>query len=104
MGKQRHAKLSKQRKRTIIYSYMLFILLIAIIVTYFGSTFIKSCYKKYTTSEISYSEFLDMIHMNEIASVTYSSSKIVITPKEQPVKGVTFCIFSKVTPLTASFR
>ena len=73
---------------------MLFILLIAIIVTYFGSTFIKSCYKKYTTSEISYSEFLDMIHMNEIASVTYSSSKIVITPKEQPVKGVTLTYYT----------
>ena len=49
---------------------MLFILLIAIIVTYFGSTFIKSCYKKYTTSEISYSEFLDMIHMNELLNST----------------------------------
>lgn len=31
LGKQRHAKLSKQRKRTIIYSYMLFILLIFLV-------------------------------------------------------------------------
>ncbi len=73
---------------------MIFILLIAILVTYFGSTFLKSCYSKYTTSEISYSEFLSMIEKDEIASVKYNSSKIVITPKEQPVKGVTMTYYT----------
>ena len=83
-----------KNKKGFKFGNMFFLLIIAILVTYFGATFFKSCYKKYTTSEISYSEFLDMIALNEIEAVTYSSSKIVITPKEQPVKGVTMTYYT----------
>ena len=77
------------KKRKIRFSRILIIFILAAIVTYFGVTFVKSCYKKYTTSEISYSSFIEMIDNGEIKSVKYSSDKIVITPKEQPVKGIT---------------
>ena len=83
-----------KNKKSFKLGNMIFILIIAIIVTYFGSTFLKSCYNKYTTSEISYSEFLNMIDMGEIKSVTYNSSKIVITPKEQPGRGVTLTYYT----------
>ena len=83
-----------KNKKGFKFGNMIFLLIIAILVTYFGATFFKSCYKKYTTSEISYSEFLDMIALNEIEAVTYSSSKIVITPKDQPVKGVTMTYYT----------
>ena len=83
-----------KNKKSFKFGNMIFMLIIAIFVTYFGATFFKSCYNKYTTSEISYSEFLDMIDMDEIKAVTYSSTKIVITPKEQPVKGVTMTYYT----------
>ena len=83
-----------KNKKSFRLGNMIFMLIIAILVTYFGATFVKSCYKKYTTSEISYSKFLDMIALDEIESVTYSSSKIVITPKDQPVKGVTITYYT----------
>lgn len=63
-------------------------LLVAIVITYLGVTFFKSCYNKATSSEISYSTFLKMIDDGEIESVKYSSNRIVITPKKQPVSGL----------------
>ena len=73
---------------------LIMILILAALVTYMGVTFFKSCYKKYTSTEISYSKFIEMIEKNEIKSVKYGSSKIVITPKEQPVKGVTLTYYT----------
>ena len=70
------------------------ILILAALVTYMGVTFFKSCYNKYTSTEISYSKFIEMIEKNEIKSVKYGSSKIVVTPKEQPVKGVTLTYYT----------
>ena len=73
---------------------LIMILILAALVTYMGVTFFKSCYKKYTSTEISYSKFIEMIEKNEIKSVKYGSSKIVVTPKEQPVKGVTLTYYT----------
>ena len=87
-------KKDDKNKKSFKLGNMFLILVIAILVTYFGSTFLKGCYNKYTTSEISYTEFLSMIEKEEIKSVTYSNSKIVITPKEQPVKGVTLTYYT----------
>ena len=64
-------------------------IIIAIVITYLGVSFIKSCIKKATTKEISYSRFLELIDENGISSVEYSSDQITIIPKEQPVSGLT---------------
>ena len=76
-------------KKKVNIARIITIFLLAAVVTYLGVTFFKSCYNKYTTSEISYSTFIEMIDNNEIKSVKYTSNKIIITPVEQPVKGVT---------------
>ncbi|MCM1308470.1 MAG: ATP-dependent zinc metalloprotease FtsH [Butyrivibrio sp.] len=75
-------------RRGIRPSHIILGLLIAIVITYLGVTFFKSCYNKATTSEISYSAFLKMIDNDEIEAVEYSSSRLVITPKKQPVSGL----------------
>ena len=64
-------------------------IIIAIVITYLGVSFVKSCIKKATTKEISYSRFLELIDENGISSVEYSSDQITIIPKEQPVSGLT---------------
>ena len=65
------------------------IVIIAILLTYVAVSLFKSCIKNATTKEISYSEFLEMIEKDEIQSVEYSSNKIIIVPKEQPVSNQT---------------
>ncbi len=75
-------------KRGLRPSHIILGLLIAVVVTYLGATFFKSCYNKATTSEISYSEFLKMIENEEIESVQYCSNQIKITPKKQPMSGL----------------
>ncbi len=70
------------------YHFVLFIV-IAVLITYFGATFFKSCYNNYTSTEISYSRFLELIENNGIKEVTYSSNKIIILPTEQKLAGVT---------------
>ena len=65
------------------------IVIIAILLTYVAVSLFKSCIKNATTKEISYSEFLEMIEKDEIQSVEYSSNKIIIVPKEQPVSNLT---------------
>ena len=64
-------------------------IIIAIVITYLVVSFAKSCIKKATTKEISYSRFLELIDENGISSVEYSSDQITIIPKEQPVSGLT---------------
>lgn len=73
---------------------VIMILIIAIVITYFGSSIFKSCYNKYTSTEISYSTFLEMIENDEIESVEYSSKKITIVPKKQPVNGITMSYYT----------
>ena len=81
-------------KKGFRFGSLIMILILAALVTYMGVTFFKSCYNKYTSTEISYSKFIEMIEKNEIKSVKYGSSKIVVTPKEQPVKGVTLTYYT----------
>ncbi len=76
-------------KKGVSAGSIIFVLVLAIIVTYFCVTFFQSCFRKYTTTEISYSEFLSMIENNEISQVEYNSTKITITPIKQPVSGIT---------------
>ena len=83
---------------------MLVILLMAGIITYLCASFFKSCYKSATTSEISYSEFLDMIENDEISAVTYGSDTISITPKNQPVAGVTLTYYTGYIYDSATFE
>lgn len=75
-------------KRGIRPGHIIIGLIIAVVITYLGVTFFKSVFNKYTTTEISYSSFLEMIDNDEIEAVEYSSSKIVITPKKQPLSGI----------------
>ena len=81
-------------------------IVIAIIITYFATTFFKSCYNKYTTTEISYSTFLEMIDNDEIQSVEFytSTNKIVITPKKQPVTGIKMTYFTGYIDDTETFE
>jgi cell division protease FtsH len=61
-------------KKKVNIARIITIFLLAAVVTYLGVTFFKSCYNKYTTSEISYSTFIEMIDNNEIKSVKYTSN------------------------------
>ena len=79
---------NNNNKRGLRPGHIIIGLIIAIVITYLGVTFFRSIYNKYTSTEISYSAFLDMIDNDEISAVEYSSSKIVITPKKQPVSGI----------------
>lgn len=79
---------NNNNKRGLRPGHIIIGLIIAIVITYLGVTFFRSIFKKYTSTEISYSAFLDMIDKDEITAVEYSSSKIVITPKKQPVSGI----------------
>lgn len=79
---------SNNNKRGLRPGHIIIGLIIAIVITYLGVTFFRSIFNKYTSTEISYSAFLDMIDKDEISAVEYSSSKIVITPKKQPVSGI----------------
>lgn len=65
------------------------VIIVAILLTYVAVSLFKSCIKNATTKEISYSQFLEMIDNNEIQSVEYSSNKIYIVPKDQPVSRIT---------------
>ncbi|MDD6234752.1 MAG: ATP-dependent zinc metalloprotease FtsH [Lachnospiraceae bacterium] len=79
---------NNNNKRGLRPGHIIIGLIIAIVITYLGVTFFRSIFNKYTSTEISYSAFLDMIDNDEISAVEYSSSKIVITPKKQPVSGI----------------
>ena len=79
---------NNNNKRGLRPGHIIIGLIIAIVITYLGVTFFRSIFNKYTSTEISYSAFLDMIDKDEISAVEYSSSKIVITPKNQPVSGI----------------
>ena len=79
---------NNNNKRGLRPGHIIIGLIIAIVITYLGGTFFRSIFNKYTSTEISYSAFLDMIDKDEISAVEYSSSKIVITPKKQPVSGI----------------
>ena len=79
---------NNNNKRGLRPGHIIIGLIIAIVITYLGVTFFRSIFNKYTSTEISYSAFLDMIDKDEISAVEYSSSKIVITPKKQPVSEI----------------
>lgn len=79
---------NNNNKRGLRPGHIIIGLIIAVVITYLGVTFFRSIFNKYTSTEISYSAFLDMIDKDEISAVEYSSSKIVITPKKQPVSGI----------------
>lgn len=67
---------SPKKKQTLI------IIIIAAVITLIGSTIMSSLLEKATTKEITYNEFLEMIEKDEIKSIKFTSTKIVITPKD----------------------
>lgn len=97
-------KNNKNNKKGFRAGSLMMVLALAIIVTYFCVTFFKSCYNRYTTSEISYSSFLKMIENNEIKSVTYNSTKITIVPIKQPVNGITLSYYTGYIDDEATFN
>lgn len=69
---------------------ILLFILIAGLITYFGVTFLKSCVKNATSTEISYTKFLEMVDKNEIEKIEYSQSRITILPKDSEGARVTY--------------
>lgn len=58
---------------------MIFIL--AALLVLFLTSLLNSCAKDATNKEITYSEFIDMVEKDKVESVTFTSNKINITPK-----------------------
>ncbi len=58
---------------------MIFIL--AALLVLFLTSLLNSCAKDATNKEITYSEFIDMVEKDKVESVTFTSSRINITPK-----------------------
>ncbi len=71
------------------FNQVLVVIIAALIITYFGATFLKSCVRNATSKEISYTRFLELIEEKAIESVEYTSDTIIIIPKEQPQSGIT---------------
>ena len=60
---------------------MVFIL--AALLVLFLTSLLNSCAKDATNKEISYSEFINMVEEVKVESVTFTSSRINITPKKE---------------------
>ncbi len=60
---------------------MVFIL--AALLVLFLTSLLNSCAKDATNKEISYSEFINMVEEDKVESVTFTSSRINITPKKE---------------------
>lgn len=58
---------------------MIFILTALLVL--FLTSLLNSCAKDATNKEITYSEFIDMVEKDKVESVTFTSSRINITPK-----------------------
>ena len=71
------------------FNQTLIILVIAGIVTLLCITFVNSFLKGSTSKEISYTDFVNLLENGKVAEVRYDQDKIEITPKEQPVEGLT---------------
>lgn len=85
---------NKSDKKGMRPNQIILFVVIAIIITFFAGTYLKSCINQYTSEEISYSSFLEMIDNDEIKSIEYDTNKIVITPIKQPVSGVTLTYYT----------
>ncbi len=75
-------------------SSIIMLFIIAAVITVLGYSIFKSCFTKYTTTEISYSKFLEMIDNNEIKAVEYTSNKIVITPVEKEDSSISVTYYT----------
>lgn len=73
------------------------IVLIALIVTIVGMSFISSMLSNSTSKEISYNEFIEKIEKGEIEEVYLGEDKIIITPKDQPIEGIKFTYYTGYT-------
>lgn len=83
-----HDDKDNKGKKGFKLSSVILLFIIAAIITVLGYSIFKSCFTKYTSTEISYSKFLEMIDNNEIKAVEYTSGKIIITPVEKEDKGI----------------
>lgn len=67
---------SPKKKQTMI------IIIIAAVITLIGSTIMSTLLENATTKEITYNEFLEMIEKDEIEKIKFTTTKIIITPKD----------------------
>lgn len=67
---------SPKKKQTLI------IIIIAAAITLIGSTIMSTLLENATTKEITYNEFLEMIEKDEIEKIKFTTTKIIITPKD----------------------
>ncbi len=59
-------------------------------------SFMQNSYEDATSQEITYDTFIEMLENGEVASVEETSTTWVITPKEQPVEGVTITYYTGI--------
>ena len=72
------------------------IFLVVTLIALVGMSIFKKMLKNSTEKEITYNKFMEMVDKNEVKKVDIQSSKIVITPKEQPFPGVTMTYYTGV--------
>ena len=72
------------------------IFLVVTLIALVGMSIFNNMLKNSTEKEITYNKFMEMVDKNEVKKVDIQSSKIVITPKEQPFPGVTMTYYTGV--------
>ena len=74
------------------------IFLVVTLIALVGVSIFNNMLKNSTEKEITYNKFMEMVEKKEVKRVDIQSSKIVITPKEQPFPGVTMTYYTGVVP------
>ncbi|KLU70642.1 MAG: hypothetical protein RHS_3557 [Robinsoniella sp. RHS] len=74
------------------------IFLVVTLIALVGMSIFNNMLKNSTEKEITYNKFMEMVEKKEVKKVDIQSSKIVITPKEQPFPGVTMTYYTGVVP------
>ncbi len=74
------------------------IFLVVTLIALVGMSIFNNMLKNSTEKEITYNKFMEMVEKKEVKRVDIQSSKIVITPKEQPFPGVTMTYYTGVVP------
>lgn len=76
------------------FNQTLFILLIAGLFTILGISCVNNFLHSSTSSEISYTAFVNMLEQGEVEKVVYNGDTIEITPKNQPIEGLSLTFYT----------
>lgn len=76
------------------FNQTLFILLIAGLFTILGISCVNNFLHSSTSSEISYTAFVNMLEKGEVEKVVYNGDTIEITPKNQPIEGLSLSFYT----------